>query len=126
MRIFIGVSGRTNSKRTVNVCCCVGSDHPTCDRFHLRTGVGCCTKFRDVFGSDLHGLWQEISDSQAAKTVDLFMDDVDSLIGCCLAPASHQDKLAHLCAATKPFQMTCEQLESHLRVISHISCCLTV
>ena len=45
------------------------------------------------------------------KTVDLFVEDIDTLIGCCLAPSLCQDKLECLCGAAEPFQMTCEQLD---------------
>ena len=58
--------------------------------------------------------------SQAAKTADLFMDDIDLLIGCYFAPTLCQDQLEYLQLGTKPFQMTCEQLGSHLHVINHL------
>ena len=48
------------------------------------------------------------------------MEDVDVLVGQCLAPTAHQDELECLCTATEPFQMSCELLGSCLRVISHL------
>ena len=69
-------------------------------------------------------VWQEISDAQGAKTVDTFVDDVCILIGHHFAPALHQDELEHLCGATKPFQMTGQQLRSCFCVIGHLDHCL--
>ena len=48
------------------------------------------------------------------------MDNIDTLIGCHFVPALHQDQLECLHTATKPFQMTCEQLKFCLCVISHL------
>ena len=52
------------------------------------------------------------------------MIDIDVLVGCCLTPMAYQDQFECLCVATKLFQMSCEQLGSCLRVISHLGCYL--
>ena len=94
------------------------------DRLHLSTGVQCHTKFRDIIGSDLRIVWQGISDAQANETVDTFRTNLDTLVEHYFAPTAHQDQLEYLCTAAKPFQMSCKQLVSCLRVISHLDCCL--
>ena len=49
------------------------------------------------------------------------MDDIDALVGCHFDPTLHQDQIECLHVGAEPFQMTCEQLGSCLRVISHLS-----
>ena len=90
------------------------------DRLHLSTGALHYSKFQDIIGGNLRIIWQEISDAQGAKTVDSLMEDMDVLVGCYLAPTAYQDQLEYLLTATKQFQMSCEQLGSCLRVISHL------
>ena len=50
----------------------------------------------------------------------MFWTNLDTLVGCYLAPAAYQDQLEYLRTAAKPFQMSCKQLGSRLRVISHL------
>ena len=90
----------------------------------LSAGASRCAKFWDIIGGDSWIVWQEISVAWVAKTIDCFMDDIGTLIGCCFAPVLHQDQLEHLRMGTELFQMTCEQLGSHLCVINHLGHCL--
>ena len=90
------------------------------DRLHLSTGPVRYTKFRDVLGGDLRIVWQQISDAQAAKSIDTFATDLDDLIGRYLAPTSYFDQLEYLRSATKPYNQTCEELASRLRVMSRL------
>ena len=94
------------------------------DQLHLSAGASRHTNFRDIVGGNSRIVWQEISDAQANKTVDTFRTNMDDLVGCCLAPMAYHDQLEYLHTATKPFQMSCEQLGSHLCVISHFGCYL--
>ena len=87
-------------------------------------GISRYAKVWDIVGGNPRVAWQEISDAQAARTVDLFTEDLDVLVGCYLAPAACQNQLEYLCTATKPFQMSCEQSGSRLHVISHLGCYL--
>ena len=66
------------------------------DQLHLLSGAGHCTKFCDVLGSDFHVILKEMSAAKATKTVNVFVNEMDGLIGFCLPSVSHQDALKHL------------------------------
>lgn len=91
------------------------------ERLHLSRGEQRYTKFRAVLGGALRLSWTTISDAQAAKTNDTFASDVAELIGQYLAPSSFADQDEYLKSVTKPFNVSCEELGSRLRVINRLS-----
>ena len=92
--------------------------HDNC--LHLDNDGNFCTKFCGILGSGLCVVWHGTSDAQAAKTVDNFMLDVDTLIAWYLQPAVHFDQIEYVCASTKPFDQSCKELASRLHIMSHL------
>ena len=60
---------------------------------HLNHSSDCCTKFCSILGGNLCVVSQGISDAQAAKMVDNFMLNVDTLIAWCLQPTACFDQI---------------------------------
>lgn len=79
------------------------------------------SKFRIVLGGALRITWQNLSEARGGIYTDAtFTADLNSLIATYMAPSSREDQLEYLRTATKPYNMSCEELGARLMVISRL------
>ena len=89
-------------------------------RLHVTTGHQCHNKFRQVLDGTLRIDWQTISDARNAKTANAFLEDLHAFIELYLSTTSRADQIAFLTKATKPFDMTVNELSARLGVINRL------
>ena len=89
-------------------------------RLHLTTGDSRYNKFRQVLDGSLRLDWQNLSTARANKSLDTFIEDVHALIMLYFPSSSRMDQFAYLTKATKPFNMTVNEVSARLTVIGRL------